>query len=188
MRASGDPFPGLQLSKADRKQVAEIKRTGFLRERDWRRLRILELLDNGWNLTKTGQAVGTYPREVRRVGWRYLDRGLAAALTDEPRPSPPPLLDHREESAIIAMVCSDPPKGHARWTVRLVAEESKKRGVVKKIERETARKVLAKHDLKPWRKKNVVCPQARQRVCNSHGGHPQHAGATGESEGPSRSA
>ena len=32
---------------------------------------------------------GSVAREVRRVGWRYLDRGLEAALQDEPRPHPP---------------------------------------------------------------------------------------------------
>lgn len=157
---SGTPFPGLTLSEMDQEELAEIKRAGAMRERDWRRVRILELLHAGWNLTHTGEAVGTYPREVRRVGWRYIEQGLGAALTDEPRPSPPPALDHRDESAIVAMVCSDPPDGHARWTVRLVATEAKKRGIVAKIERETARKVLAKHDLKPWRKKNVVCSEA----------------------------
>lgn len=160
MRSSGTPFPGLNLSKADQKQIADIKRTGPLRERDWRRLRILELLDAGWNLTHTGQAVGTYPREVRRVGWRYLEQGLQAALTDDPRPSPSALLDHRDESAIVAMVCSEPPEGRARWTVRLVTEEARKRGIVQKVARESVRKVLAKHDLKPWRKKNVVCSEA----------------------------
>jgi hypothetical protein len=159
MRKSGTPFPGLELSVVDQNEIAELKQTGALRERDWRRVRILELLHIGWNLTHTGQAVGTYPREVRRVGWRYLEHGLHAALTDDPRPSPPALLDHRDESAIVAMVCSEPPDGRARWTVRLVAEEVRKRGIVKKIERESVRKVLAKHDLKPWRKKMWCVPR-----------------------------
>jgi hypothetical protein len=47
----------------------------------WRRIQILKLLDKGWNLTATGEALDTYAREVRRVGWRYLDAGLDAALT-----------------------------------------------------------------------------------------------------------
>jgi nucleotide-binding universal stress UspA family protein len=89
------------------------------------------------------------------------------ALTDEPRPVPEKVLDHAEESAIVAMVCGPPPEGSARWSVRLVAREAKKRGIVKKIERETARQLLARHDLKPWREENVVRagdPWARQVV------------------------
>ena len=178
-------FPGLKLSVADRDHLDELKRLGALRERDWRRIRILELLDGGWTLIDAGRAVGTYPREVRRVGWRYLERGLEAALTDEPRPVPDRMLDHAEESAIVAMVCSSPPDGYARWSVRLVASEAKKRGIVKKIERETARRVLARHDLKPWREKNVVRAKARCRVHRAHGGRAEHAGAAtdGDSAG-----
>jgi putative transposase len=54
------------------------------------------------------------------------------------------------------MVCSDPPEGFARWTVRLVAEESVKRRLVPRVGRETIRILLLSHDLKPWREKNVV--------------------------------
>lgn len=61
MRKSGTPFPGLKLSRIDQAQIADIKRSGALRERDWRRVRILELLDAGWNLTHTGRGVGPTP-------------------------------------------------------------------------------------------------------------------------------
>ncbi len=54
------------------------------------------------------------------------------------------------------MVCSDPPEGRARWTVRLVAEEAVKRRLVPRVGRETIRILLLNHDLKPWREKNVV--------------------------------
>src|SRR6202140_3497428 len=51
------------------------------------------------------------------------------------------------------MVCSDPPEGRARWTVRLVAEEAVKRRPVPRVGRETIRVLLLHHDLKPWREK-----------------------------------
>jgi hypothetical protein len=54
------------------------------------------------------------------------------------------------------MVCSDPPEGFARWTVRLVAEEAVKRRLAPCVGRETIRILLLSHDLKPWREKNVV--------------------------------
>ena len=54
------------------------------------------------------------------------------------------------------MVCSDPPEGRARWTVRLVAQEAVKRKLVPRVGRETIRMLLLSHDLKPWREKNVV--------------------------------
>ena len=54
------------------------------------------------------------------------------------------------------MVCSQPPEGQARWTVRLVAEQAVKRKLVPRVGRETIRILLESHDLKPWREKNVV--------------------------------
>ena len=85
---------------------------------------MLELLHAKWSLADVAEALGTYPREVRRVGWRYLEHGIDAALTDDPRPKPPKLLDTRQQAAIVAMVCGPPPAGYARWTVRVTTEES----------------------------------------------------------------
>ena len=60
----------------------------------------------------------------------------------------------------MALVCGPPPDGYARWTVRVTTEETKRRGIVADVGRETVRQVLAHHELKPWRKNNVVRPHA----------------------------
>jgi hypothetical protein len=152
-------FPGLCLSAKDRQFLAARTRDGrAVPARTWKRIRILELLHEQWSLADVAAAIGTYPREVRRVGWRYLDHGVEAALTDDPRPKPPKLLDTRQTAAIVAMVCGPPPAGYARWTVRVTTEETKRHGIVADVGRETIRQVLAHHELKPWRKKNVVRP------------------------------
>src|SRR5262245_49087291 len=152
-------FPGLQLSAEDREFLAHQRRSGRpVSARTWKRIRILQLLDERWTLADVADAMGTYPREVRRVGWRYLERGVQAALTDDPRPKPPKLLDTRQQAAIVAMVCGPPPAGYARWTIRVTTAEATRRGIVADVGRETVRQVLAHHELKPWREKNVVCP------------------------------
>ena len=154
-------FPGLRLSATDRQTLATQTRDGrAVSARTWKRIRVLELLHKQWTVGDVAAAVGTYRREVRRVGWRYLERGVLAALSDEPRPKLPKLLDTRQEAAIVAMVCGPPPAGYARWTVRVTTEETKRRGIVADVGRETVRQVLAHHELKPWRKKNVVRPHA----------------------------
>ena len=71
------------------------------------------------------------------------------------------MLDHSQKQRVIAMVCSRPPAGRARWTVRLVAEEAVKRKLVARVGRETIRLLLLSHQLKPWREKNVVRGRAR---------------------------
>lgn len=154
-------FPGLRLSAKDRRFLADQTHDGrAVSARSWKRIRILELLHEEWTLAEVAEAIGTYPREVRRVGWRYLECGVQSALTDDPRPKPPKLLDTRQQAAIVAMVCGPPPAGYARWTVRVTTEETKRHGIVADVGRETVRQVLAHHELKPWRKKNVVRPEA----------------------------
>ena len=156
-------FPGLDLSAKDRAFLAEQTREGrAVSARTWKRIRILELLHAQWTLADVADAVGTYPREVRRVGWRYLERGVQDALTDDPRPKPAKRLDARQQAAIVAMVCGPPPPGYARWTIRVTTAETQRRGIVADVGRETVRQVLAHHELKPWRKKNVVRPDARR--------------------------
>ena len=150
-----ESFPGLKLGEADWRWIASEKR-GRLSDRRWKRLRILELLGQGWTLNAVAVAVGTYPREVRRVGWRAIELGLEASLEDAPRPRPPKLPAAKDEAALTAMVCGPPPEGRARWTIRLIAEEAVIRGIVPKMGRDTARRFLSHHDLKPWREKNVV--------------------------------
>jgi hypothetical protein len=84
---------------------------------------------------------------------------LESALYERQRPGAAAILNDSQKQRIIAMVCSDPPEGRARWTVRLVAQEAVKRRLAPRVGRETIRILLLDHDLKPWREKNVVCGQ-----------------------------
>lgn len=167
----GTRFTGLKLRPEDRSELLAMQggRSSFT-SRTWRRVRVLLLLDQGESVRAAAIAVGGYPREVSRVGKRYLKDGLRKALTDDPRPKPAPMLDSAQQAALVAMVCGPPPEGRARWTVRLLALEARRRGVVDTIGRETIRIVLARHDLKPWREKNVVRPAHRLRVRGADGG------------------
>jgi putative transposase len=95
-------------------------------------------------------------KAVRSIAHRYQEGGLKRALYEKARPGAAPLLSPSEKQRIVAMVCSDPPEGQARWTVRLIAEEAVKRKLVPRAGRETIRILLQSHELKPWREKNVV--------------------------------
>jgi len=61
---------------------------------------------------------------------RYQAGGLESALYDKQRPGAAGVLDDSQKQRIIAMVCSAPPEGRARWAVRLVAQEAVKRRLV----------------------------------------------------------
>jgi putative transposase len=162
-------FTGLKLTAADRAELLKMQRSRKPQTpRRWRRIRALLLLDRGYSIRATATAIGGY--QVSRLGKRYLQGGLVKALSDEPRPKPSPMLDSTQQAALVALVCGPPPQGRARWTVRLLAVEASKRGVVDKVGRETVRIILARHDLKPWREKNVVRARNRLGVRGPDGG------------------
>ena len=119
-----------------------------------RSLALLQL-DRPASASQVAQTVGFTPHAIRQIAKRYRTGGLARALFERPRPGAAEVLTVSDKQRIIAMVCSAPPVGAARWTVRLVAEEAVKRKVVPRVGRETIRILLRSHDLKPWREKHV---------------------------------
>lgn len=164
-RTKAKRFTGLKLTNADARALKEMQAGGKkMTARLWRRIRTLELFDEGLSATAIGKAVGGFKREALRVGKRYVAGGLEFALSDDERPKPKKSMDSTQEAAVVALACGPPPEGASRWTTRLLAQEAVRRGIVKKVGREKIRVVLAHHDTKPWREKNVVRTEDRRRV------------------------
>src|SRR5271157_1871854 len=146
----------VQLGKKDRKQIAGMLNKGWESARVLRRAAILRQLDQGQTAAQVADNVGVAPKTVRAIARRYEGEGLESALYEKPRPGQRRVLDAGQSQRIIAMVCSPPPPGQARWSVRLIAQEAVKRKLVPRVGRETIRILLQNHELKPWREKNVV--------------------------------
>jgi putative transposase len=147
----------VRLRKRDREELDDMLSGGVQPVRVLLRGLALCQLHDGQAVSAVGAHVRLTPKAIREIGWRYENAGLDRALYDRPRPGAQTLLQDKQRQRIIAMVCSDPPPGRARWTIRLVAEEAVNRKLVPKVGRETIRVLLLHHDLKPWREKNVVC-------------------------------
>lgn len=125
-----------------------------------RRANILSCLHNGMTSGIISKVLHVDPKTVRNVGHVFLDSGLDAALYDDERSGRPIDFDDYERSRIIAMVCSDPPKGYYRWTLDLIVEESNRRKLADRdISREKIRVMLHEHDLKPWLEKMWCIPE-----------------------------
>ena len=146
----------VRLPKRDREKLDEVLSGGIQNVRTVLRALALRHLHDGKAVSEVAANVRLTPKAVREIGRRYEDSGLEQALYDKRRPGAAGLLEDSQKQRIIAMVCSDPPEGRARWTVRLVAEEAVKQRLVPRVGRETIRILLLHHDLKPWREKNVV--------------------------------
>lgn len=128
------------------------------------RARVLLLSDEGWGREAIATATGSSTSTVGRVRRKYCEQGLKPALRELPRPGGTLKLDQAQKQRVVALACTDPPKGFARWSVRLLTREAIARGLVPPMSREPIRLVLLEHGIKPWREKNVVHSSSRRPV------------------------
>jgi transposase len=157
----GRPSLRIEVSTKDQKQLQRLVSGGVQQVRVVLRALALLQLAKGVSAPRIAGMVPLTPQAIRKVGHRYQRGGLERALYEKQRPGAAEALDDAQKQRLIAMVCSSPPEGRARWTVRLVAEEAVKRKLVPRVGRETVRILLLSHDLKPWREKNVGSGRSR---------------------------
>lgn len=86
---------------------------------------------------------------VQTVRKTYATQGLEAALQRKKRTKPPrePKFTGDVEARIIALCCGNPPSGVERWTLRLVAEEVVKAGIVPAISHTSVSRILKKRQI-----------------------------------------
>jgi len=99
-----------------------------------------------WQDAAIAEALGCGHRTVERVRQRFVEQGLDAALNHKPQdcPSRPRKFDGAAEARLIALACSQPPKGRARWTLKLLADRLVELEVFEAVSDETVRRVLKK--------------------------------------------
>jgi putative transposase len=157
------PIP-IKIKSRHLTQIGQLLRGGIQQVRVVVRALALQQLARGMTAPQVAQVLPLTPKAIRQIAHRYNSNGLERALFDKQRPGPTQVLDDSQKQRIVAMVCSNPPEGRARWTVRLVTEEAVKRKLVPDVGRETIRVLLQSHDLKPWREKNVVRGRIGRRL------------------------
>ena len=150
------PALRIEVTTKDQKALRKLLSGGVQQVRVVLRAVALLQMAKGVSAPRVAAVVPLTPQAIRKVGHRYRQGDLDRALYEKERPGAAPVLEDSQRQRIIAMVCSDPPEGLSRWTVRLVAEEAVKRKLVPPVGRETIRVLLLHHDLRPWREKNVV--------------------------------
>jgi len=92
------------------------------------------------------EAVGVSVATIERVRQRFVEEGLETALS----PRPPRRLYPRKldgEARLIALACSPPPEGRARWTLRVLAERMVVLGYIETVSYETVRTTLQETNL-----------------------------------------
>jgi transposase len=143
----------VDLSQSERDELSALVSGGKLPARRLKRMQILLAADAGIGDEAIAASVQTSGSTIYRTKKRFVEIGLEAALSEEPRPGAARKLSGKEEVQLVALACSDAPAGSARWTLKLLANALVELIDHQSISRETIRRRLDDNDLKPWQKK-----------------------------------
>jgi hypothetical protein len=142
------------LSPAEREQLTRLVRTGSHPAQQVRRARILLELDEhdpdrqGPVPTQevVAQRAGVHVDTVVKTSRAYADRGgdVEATISRKKRLTPPtePKVTGEVEARLIALACSAPPDGHARWSLRLLERQVAVTDDIPDLDHSTIGKVL----------------------------------------------
>jgi putative transposase len=133
----------LELSPEDRVTLLKLHSKGSLRVKKQKRILCLLELDKGKSYVEVCELLSvSYPAVL---GWarKYRESGLVF-LDDRPRPGRPVGISGEERAKVTALACSDPPDGHARWTLRLLADKVVEMGIVEGMSHTQAGAILKK--------------------------------------------
>jgi transposase len=120
-----------------RKRVSALRRS---------RAGILLKADEGLTDAEIAEDLGVGTATVERIRKRAVLEGIAAALERKKQdtPSRKPRLDGRAEARLVQLACSQPPEGHARWTLTLLGDKLVELNVVESVSRTTIHRRLKK--------------------------------------------
>ena len=164
----------VELTDEEREGLRELVSGGKTRVRKLKRAQILLAAEQGEMDAVISSTVAVGTSTVYRTKRRFVEHGLEAALSEESRPGRERKLRGDEEALLVAMVCSTPPEGRARWTLELLAGEFVRRTEHETISRETVRRRLAEAS---WRVRWLAPSRAGPR------GSPVRRGVLGPADG-----
>jgi transposase len=139
-----------ELSQIERTELRALLSGGKHTSRKLKRAQILLAADACDE--EIARSVGVGGSTVYRAKRHFVEGNLERALSEEPRPGAERKLTGKEEALLAATACASPPKGRARWTLKLLACAMVKLTEHKSLSHETLRRRFAENELKPWRK------------------------------------
>lgn len=141
----------VRLSAEERARLKDLIGKGKSPARRLLKARILLKADvsdagEGWSDSEIVRALETSASMVYRVRKQLVEEGLEAVLSRKRRATPavPPIFDGEKEARLIALACSEPPKGYARWSLRLLENKVVELGIVERASDSTIHRVLKK--------------------------------------------
>jgi hypothetical protein len=139
----------VRLTEVERRQLQELVGKGKAPAYKIKHAHILLKADAdgpAWSAERSAEAFGCHRNTVFNVRQRFVEQGLEAALERKRRATPgrQPVCVGVAEAKVIALRCGAPPKGRAKWTLRLLVDKAVELDIVPAICYETVRQVLKK--------------------------------------------
>ena len=133
----------LTLSATEISSLTSLISSGQLPAKVFGRATALLELSRGKSLMEVATTLSVTYQTV--AAWRdtYFERGLDA-LHDKARSGRPVRIDGRQRAKITALACSTPPEGHARWSLRLLADRAVELGYCESLSHNAVKEVLKK--------------------------------------------
>ena len=145
----------VRLEKDQRETLMTLISSGREAARKLTRARILLKADENhdgppYTDKQIKEALEVSLSTIERTRKTFALQGLTAALTPKKRSHPPrQKFDGEKEAHLVALTCSDPPEGYARWTLRLLADKMVELDHFTSISHESVRQVLKKTNFVP---------------------------------------
>ncbi len=139
----------VELRDDERETLLNLIRSGQTKARKLNRAHILLLADESKSDSKIAKALHTSASTVQRTRQRFVEGNLEFALNERRRPGAKSKLSEKDETLLLALSKSTPPKGRKCWTMQLLADRLVELGEVGSISDETVRRVLKKKASSP---------------------------------------
>ena len=136
----------ISLSPADKTYLQKLLRKGCLTAKMFKRATALLEVDRGKTLGIVAESLGVSYQSISNWCDAYNHQGLRM-LQDQPRSGRPVNIDGNQRAKVTALACSDAPKGHSRWSLRLLADRAVELGYCKHLSHDYAGKILKKMSL-----------------------------------------
>jgi len=134
----------IQLAPADKRFLEGFRSKGQHSARAVTRAHILLAVDTQVPTAQIQQVLGVSRMVIWRTQSAYRERGLDSAVYDAARPGQPAKYGTAQQAEVVALACSQPPEGAARWTVRLLTIAAGHRPKLRGVNRESIRQILKK--------------------------------------------
>ena len=141
----------VRLSKDERSALEDLISKGKHPAATILKARVLLKADvsdagEGWSDSRIVEALDTSVATVARIRQRLVEDGLDAVLTRKhsPNSARKRVFDGAAEAKLIALACSEPPKGRSRWTLALLEDKVVELKIVERASDNTIGRVLKK--------------------------------------------